>query len=250
MATEAQIAANRLNAQRSTGPRTGEGKARVSRNAVKHGLLAQEAVIRGEDPEDFEAHREAVLGELSPVGAIESMLAERVVGLLWRLRRAERLQNEAFESLYLTEASCEHGELMRKRMAREPGGPQGERGQNDLIVGRVAMRDFGHVHTLERLGLYERRLEQSLCRTMAELRRGREQCEAEPLAREPIPTPEPVATEEDSHGVEKFVPSVEPVRREAGEEPAGRLAFCEGEAHAETWRRGTEAKMTVGCLNG
>jgi hypothetical protein len=248
MATEAQIAANRLNAQKSTGPRTDEGKARVAQNAVKHGLLAQEAVIRGEDPADFEAHRQAILAELAPVGAIESMLAERVVGLLWRLRRAERLQNEAFKSLYLTEASCEFGELMRKRMAREPGGPQGERGRDDLIVGRVAMKDFGHVHTLERLGLYERRLEQSLCRTMAELRRLREPRSSDVGKEEP--KPEPASVEEDSRDIEKSAPQVEPVRWEAGEEPADGQTFCEEESHAETWRCGTEAKMPVGCSNG
>ena len=49
MATEAQVAANRLNAQKSSGPRTAEGKAVVAQNAVKHGLLAREGVLRGKD---------------------------------------------------------------------------------------------------------------------------------------------------------------------------------------------------------
>jgi hypothetical protein len=48
MATEAQIKANQQNAQKSTGPRTAEGKAAVSRNAVKHGLFASDPVILGE----------------------------------------------------------------------------------------------------------------------------------------------------------------------------------------------------------
>jgi hypothetical protein len=38
MATEKQIAANRANARRSTGPRTALGKLRSSRNALRHGL--------------------------------------------------------------------------------------------------------------------------------------------------------------------------------------------------------------------
>ncbi len=38
MATEKQIAANRANAKRSTGPKTGAGKSRASRNAFRHGL--------------------------------------------------------------------------------------------------------------------------------------------------------------------------------------------------------------------
>ena len=46
MPTTAQILANRNNSQKSTGPRTVEGKAVVSQNAVKHVLLAAEAEVR------------------------------------------------------------------------------------------------------------------------------------------------------------------------------------------------------------
>jgi len=55
MSTKAQIKANRQNAQKSTGPRTAEGKAAVSKNVVKHGLFDSEAVITGENPVDYEA---------------------------------------------------------------------------------------------------------------------------------------------------------------------------------------------------
>ncbi len=48
--TEKQRAANRANAQHSTGPRSPEGKAIVSQNAVKHGVLAQAAIPRGLEP--------------------------------------------------------------------------------------------------------------------------------------------------------------------------------------------------------
>ena len=90
MATDAQIEANRINAQKSTGPRTVDGKAKVAQNAVKHGLLAEDAVIRGESVEDFSAHREEVFADLRPVGTMESMLAERVASLMWRLQRLRR----------------------------------------------------------------------------------------------------------------------------------------------------------------
>jgi hypothetical protein len=38
MATEKQIAANRANAQKSTGPKTAAGRLKSSRNALRHGL--------------------------------------------------------------------------------------------------------------------------------------------------------------------------------------------------------------------
>ncbi len=81
MTTEAQLLANRINAQKSTGPRTPGGKATVAQNAVKHGLLAQEVVIKREDPGEFALYREEMLVELAPAGQIELMLAERIVGL-------------------------------------------------------------------------------------------------------------------------------------------------------------------------
>ena len=50
MASDAQIEANRANAQKSTGPRTAEGKAKVAPNAIKHGLLAEQVVVKDEAP--------------------------------------------------------------------------------------------------------------------------------------------------------------------------------------------------------
>jgi len=54
MSTTVQINANRLNSNKSTGPRTTQGKVAVSHNAVKLGLFAAEAVITGENPADYE----------------------------------------------------------------------------------------------------------------------------------------------------------------------------------------------------
>jgi hypothetical protein len=91
MSTTAQTKANRQNAQKSTGPKTDEGKAVVSQNAVKHGLFAAEAVITGENPADYQAYHDQFLAELAPVGMVESMLAARIISLAWRLQRAERM---------------------------------------------------------------------------------------------------------------------------------------------------------------
>lgn len=170
MATEAQVRANRLNAKRSTGPRTAEGKAVVAQNAVKHGLSARQAVIVGEDMGEFEFYREQMLAELAPEGAMESALAQRAVGLAWRLRRAERLQNEAFDTLYEKDAAGPFARFLRKQDARERGTADDEAG-GDPTCGRIVVRDFGNARVLDRLLLYERRLEHSLYKTLAELQR-------------------------------------------------------------------------------
>jgi len=81
MATEAQILANRRNAQNSTGPRSPEGKSIVSQNAVKHGLTAAHDIISSESQADFDLYRDQFLTELAPTSPMESMLAERIVSL-------------------------------------------------------------------------------------------------------------------------------------------------------------------------
>jgi hypothetical protein len=165
MASVAQIQANRSNAQKSTGPRTPEGKAAATRNAVKHGLLAEQVVIKGEDPEEFDLYRAGMLAELAPVGAVEEMLAERAVSLAWRLRRAERLQSAVFATVYRENADDivlwpRHG------LPIKPG-PN----EDEVILGQVVMTDFARAQILDRLVVYERRIESSLYRTMAELRK-------------------------------------------------------------------------------
>ena len=85
MATEKQIAANRANAPRSTGPRTAEGKARSAENSLVHGLTAQQVVISIEDRCAYEELRATLIAEHRPVGAQE--LFENYAVTLERLRR-------------------------------------------------------------------------------------------------------------------------------------------------------------------
>ena len=97
MPSDRQIAANRANALRSTGPRTEAGKAASRRNALDHGLRAEELLLDGEDPALFEAMRTELLAEFEPEGSLEHIYAERLVMLFWRLGR-----QLAFEPALLT----------------------------------------------------------------------------------------------------------------------------------------------------
>src|ERR687892_2270974 len=96
--TAARAAASRRNGAKSRGPKTPEGKARSAQNALKHGFRAQKhMVLRGEDAAAFAALEAALIEELAPEGALQSVLALRIVSAAWRLERAERLEAELFE---------------------------------------------------------------------------------------------------------------------------------------------------------
>jgi len=90
------------------------------------------------------------------------------VSLAWRLRRAERLQSAVFATVYRENADDivlwpRHG------LPIKPGP-----GEDEVILGQVVMTDFARAQVLDRLLVYERRIESSLYRTMAELRKERQ----------------------------------------------------------------------------
>jgi hypothetical protein len=95
--SSARADASRRNGAKSRGPKTPEGKARSAQNALKHGLCAQKhVVLPGEDGAAFEAHEAALMEELAPEGALQTVLARRIVAATWRLERAERIEAELF----------------------------------------------------------------------------------------------------------------------------------------------------------
>jgi hypothetical protein len=142
MTSERRLAANRRNAAKSTGPRTPAGKAVVALNAVKHGLLSREALIRGESEADLVAFAKRMRARLAPLGELELPLADRVVSSAWRLRRAL-----ALEAMLLG--------------GKNADGP----GSLNPLISRFD-RD-----RLLNLARYEAALERSLYEALAELRR-------------------------------------------------------------------------------
>jgi hypothetical protein len=93
----ARAEASRNNGAKSKGPKTAEGKARSSRNALRHGLCAEKhVVVEGESPEAFAAFEAALLDDLAPEGALQALLAGRIARAAWRLERAERIEAELF----------------------------------------------------------------------------------------------------------------------------------------------------------
>ncbi|MFA5424555.1 MAG: hypothetical protein WC374_11945 [Phycisphaerae bacterium] len=168
MATTAQIAANRQNALNSTGPKSLQGKAVVAQNAVKLGLTAHHSVIKSESKAEFDLYRQQFLEELTPDTPLESMLAERIVNLSWRLKRIALIQSQTFDALNKSELP---GPLSSLKDFLNKHQDESAQSAQNLPLGRLAIRDFSNQRILERLLMYERRLENSLYKTVLELQR-------------------------------------------------------------------------------
>ncbi len=97
MTTQKQIEANGQNALLSRGAVTEEGKAIVSKNAIKHGIFTQDLIIsHGEGKEDKEEYQELLnnlIQSLNPNDQMEHLLVEKIAVDYWRLRRVLRFEN-------------------------------------------------------------------------------------------------------------------------------------------------------------
>lgn len=112
MSTLKQIVANRANALKSTGPRTSAGKARSSRNATRHGLLAETVVLEGEDRSRFYDLLKGLIEENQPKGFSEQLLIENMAVARWRQMRLW-----GFEKVTLTD------EIERRNAEAPPDAP-------------------------------------------------------------------------------------------------------------------------------
>src|SRR5882672_5928090 len=98
MASDRQTAANRENSQKSTGPKTPEGRAAVRLNGLKHGLSAETIVVMGEDPADFDALYDSLLAEHQPATPTEEILVRQLAVAAWRQLRFFRMEAAFFKS--------------------------------------------------------------------------------------------------------------------------------------------------------
>ena len=95
MASARQIAANRANSEKSTGPRTEEGKAISSMNSVTHGITPQTMVWACEE-DAYRAYFESLLPDLAPGNMLELDLVRRIVYESWSLNRAAAVDHNLF----------------------------------------------------------------------------------------------------------------------------------------------------------
>jgi hypothetical protein len=188
MTTAAQVAANRSNAQHSTGPRTAQGKARCAHNALTHGLRSHEAVLDSEWREEFEEFAGALRAELRPASEWEGVLADRVIFHAWRLRRAARLETSVLDHA-LAPAGKRDAEW-RDRLWDRARQKAKERGEDPAVVaeprprawpgerdpyflGEALVETLGAHSPLDVLRRYERTSERAMYDAMRQLQAAR-----------------------------------------------------------------------------
>ena len=94
MSTPAQIAANRANAIKSTGPKSDEGKARSAMNALKSGLDAQSLVIPGESPDAFAQLRDEYYDRFTPTDPEQRFYLDTAIRCEWQIRRFQKIEEQ------------------------------------------------------------------------------------------------------------------------------------------------------------
>ncbi|MCC6360772.1 MAG: hypothetical protein IT450_18700 [Phycisphaerales bacterium] len=163
--SDAKIEANRANAQKSTGPKTPEGKAASSRNAMKHGLTAAAMVLPNENITEFEEFRAEMLDALQPSDRLEAHFAERVIAAAWRLNRVTKAESEIIRSGLEGQWRYKHtlALSMKKPIGTIPGV---EESTAEVLLELMKKRD-----TLSKLSRYEAAIERSLHRALHELQR-------------------------------------------------------------------------------
>ena len=150
MLSDKQLAANRANAQLSTGPKSEEGKRRSSLNARRHNLTGQVTAMPEEDRIAHDAFAEALIKSMAPEGALELQLAQRIATDSWRLNRSSAIEDNIFALGFTDHAGdidAEHPEVHAA-----------------LTAARTFTRE---AKSIELLTLYEQRINRSLQKNLA-----------------------------------------------------------------------------------
>ena len=180
--SEKQRKANQRNALKSTGPRTEAGKARSKYNALKHGLTAKTVLLPDENREEFEAFAAGLYKDLNPVGALETLLVERIIFSAWRLFRLRRVETGIHTLYYSTAKDLSakhkapryaeiidretHNEAMEK--TQEAARPQNS---EQILLGRAFVMDCASYNTFGKLNRYEATISRALYTALRELTR-------------------------------------------------------------------------------
>ena len=138
---------------------------------MTHGLTAYGGLLAAESPKVFFEMRESVLNEIVPVGAIESELADRIVSILWRLRRIPAFEAAVFAWVQARERSQSSYTIGNPRLPGDPTAPLATEYKDiQLVLGR-SLDAFLAKDLSGKLGRYEATLQRQLSALLSELRK-------------------------------------------------------------------------------
>ena len=80
--------------KRSGGPKSLEGKASSSRNAVKTGSYSAQIALSSEEEADFKAFEDEFMSDFEPIGVVESSMVHELAVLAWKKLRLERVEHQ------------------------------------------------------------------------------------------------------------------------------------------------------------
>jgi hypothetical protein len=118
MATENQIRANRANAEKSTGPKSENGKARSSQNALKTGIDAKSEIIRLENPADHAELSAAFHARFAPATPEELSLVDALIRFEWLSRRYACVDTAIWENRFTARDTRALGEVFLAESAK------------------------------------------------------------------------------------------------------------------------------------
>lgn len=145
---------NRLNARKSTGPQSTEGKARSCMNALKHGVFAANLLVEGDDPQELAIFRLELLRCLRPCDLLQLQYAEQYIGAAWKLKRLQ-----GSEVVLYNDRTNERKEFFRTTPQAPP------------ITPAYVLADFLWQNPqIHRMQMYEQRLFNRMNRAYAQLK--------------------------------------------------------------------------------
>ena len=214
--SQKQIAANRANAARSTGPRTPEGKARSAQNACKHGFTASSfAVIRLEELDEVARLKDDLVAVYQPANSQELFAVERIAIAQQALLRAARLESGLFTYCIDEALDRTTGDLftpMSEQLA----------GDGDIEITRAQNRNMAVATGFHKMAMraktwtlflrYQAQTERLYRRAVEDFERLRSLCQNEPIpagipnARHPAP-----GTQDPAPGGSPDAPENEPI---------------------------------------
>ena len=154
MTSKAKVASNRRNAQRSTGPRTADGKLASAQNALRHGLLSTQIVLPDEDIDEYTAFRKLMTAPLATDDPLQGHFADLFIANAWKLRRAGR-----------------HIALVTTQRAREANAGLHKSRSDGESLALGLIKDATGADVLSKLNRYERAYERGMYRALHELQR-------------------------------------------------------------------------------